>query len=184
MEPLQNAARILDDLRDILAAVDPQKAELICSDISKANRVFVAGAGRSLLMMRAFAMRLMHLGFVAYVVGETVTPAIGKGDLLLIGTASGETATLKVVAEKAKKAGAGLDVLTIYENSSIGKLADSILVIPAATNQVEDGKVSWQPGGSSFEQSLLILLDGMVVALARQMGIPLSGALNLHANLE
>ena len=180
MEPLQNAARILDDLRDILAAVDPQKAELICSDISKANRVFVAGAGRSLLMMRAFAMRLMHLGFV----GETVTPAIGKGDLLLIGTASGETATLKVVAEKAKKAGAGLDVLTIYENSSIGKLADSILVIPAATNQVEDGKVSWQPGGSSFEQSLLILLDGMVVALARQMGIPLSGALNLHANLE
>ena len=107
MEPLQNAARILDDLRDILAAVDPQKAELICSDIRKANRVFVAGAGRSLLMMRAFAMRLMHLGFVVYVVGETVTPAIGKDDLLLIGTASGETATLKVVAERPKRRAPG-----------------------------------------------------------------------------
>ena len=184
METLQYAARILDDLRELVTAVDAAKTRTVLADVREANRVFIAGAGRSLLMMRAFAMRLMHLGLSVYVVGETVTPAIGKDDLLLIGTASGETATLKVVAEKAKKTGAKLDVLTIYENSSIGKMADRVLVIPAATNQVEDGKTSWQPGGSSFEQSLLILLDGMVAALAQKMGVPLSGALSRHANLE
>lgn len=184
METLDNAARILGDLQDIISGIDPEKAQAVLSDIRRANRVFVAGAGRSLLMMRAFAMRLMHLGLTVYVVGETVTPAIGEGDLLLGGTASGETATLKVMAQKTKKAGARLDLLTIYKDSSIAKLADSVLVIPAATNQVKGGKTSWQPGGSSFEQSLLVLLDGMTAALAGQMGIPLSGALGLHANLE
>lgn len=184
METLDNAARILGDLQDIISGIDPEKAQAVLSDIRRANRVFVAGAGRSLLMMRAFAMRLMHLGLTVYVVGETVTPAIGEGDLLLGGTASGETAILKVMAQKAKKAGARLDLLTIYKDSSIAKLADFVLVIPAATNQVKGGKTSWQPGGSSFEQSLLVLLDGMTAALAGQMGIPLSGALGLHANLE
>lgn len=184
METLENAARILNDLQDILSGIDPGKAHGLLTDIREANRVFVAAAGRSLLMMRAFAMRLMHLGFTVYVVGETVTPAIGEGDLLLAGTASGETATLKIMAEKAKKAGARLDVLTIDRHSSLAELCDGLLLIPAATNQVQGGKTSWQPGGSSFEQSLLILLDGMVASLAQSIGIPLSGALTLHANLE
>ncbi len=48
-------------------------------------------AERSGLMMRVFAMRLMHMGFESHVVGETLTPAVEKGDLLVIGSGSGET---------------------------------------------------------------------------------------------
>lgn len=184
MKVLENSHHILNDLTEILDGVNQEQIETVLSDILNAENIFVAAAGRSFLMMKAFAMRLMHMGFPVFVVGEIVTPAIRKGDLLLTGSGSGETATLKIIAEKAKKAGAKLDVLTIYQDSSIARLSDGVLVIPAATNQVKDDRTSWQPGGSSFEQSLLILLDSMAISLASELGIPLSGTLELHANLE
>ncbi|NLO77568.1 MAG: 6-phospho-3-hexuloisomerase, partial [Methanomicrobiales archaeon] len=40
-----------------------------------AERIYVMGAGRSGLVAKGFAMRLMHLGMHSYVVGETITPA-------------------------------------------------------------------------------------------------------------
>ena len=59
--------------------------------ICKAKKIYVAGAGRSLLTLRCLAMRLMHLGFESYVVGDTTTPAFEKEDLRIAGSGSGET---------------------------------------------------------------------------------------------
>lgn len=183
MNPVDYSIKIIAELQAILASVEPRQSEIMTNEILTAKRVFVAGAGRSLLMMKAFAMRLMHAGFTAYVVGDTVTPAITGEDILLVGTGSGETATLRVIAERAKKAGAKVAALTTKENSSIGQLADCTLVIPASVNHLETGK-SWQPGGNSFEQSLLIFLDAMLIKLAALKGVDISKGLNLHANLE
>ena len=36
-------------------------------------------------------MRLMQMGYISYVVGETITPALKEGDLLIVASASGET---------------------------------------------------------------------------------------------
>ena len=54
-------------------------------------RVFITGAGRSGLVGRFFVMRLVHLGKSAFVVGETTTPAINEGDLLIAISGSGNT---------------------------------------------------------------------------------------------
>ncbi len=43
-------------------------------ELLSAKRIYVMGAGRSGLIAKAFAMRLMHLGMHSYVVGETITP--------------------------------------------------------------------------------------------------------------
>lgn len=176
--------RILNDLKEIVNQMDEAQLEALMKDIRWADKIFVAAAGRSFLMMKAFAMRLMHMGLKVYVVGETVTPAIGPNDLLIVGSGSGGTATIKVMAEKAKKVGARMALLTIYEESALAQLADTLLIVPAATNQVASGKSSWQPGGSSFEQSLLIILDAVVLVLSEEMGLGLTKSLNLHANLE
>ena len=61
------------------------------------------GAGRSGLVAKAFAMRLMHLGFTAYVVGETITPAMRPKDLLVIFSGSGRTKTIADIAETARE---------------------------------------------------------------------------------
>ena len=60
------------------------------------ERIFITGAGRSGLLMKTFAIRLMQMGFKVYVPGEVITPAIKNGDLLLIGSGSGETESLKI----------------------------------------------------------------------------------------
>lgn len=183
MNVLDYSKRITDEIQEILAAMNPEQAEKMATEILSAKRVFLAGAGRSLLMLKAFAMRLMHAGFTAYVAGETVTPAITEEDMLVVGTGSGETATLRVVVEKAKKVGAKIGVLSTKKNSSIAQMADYALIIPASINHLEIGK-SWQPGGNSFEQSLLIILDAMLIKLAEANGVDISKGLNLHANLE
>lgn len=58
-------------------------------------------------------MRMMHMGIDAYVVGETVTANLEKGDLLIIGSGSGETKTLVSIAEKAKSLGGTVAAVTI-----------------------------------------------------------------------
>ncbi len=179
---------ILGELEGAIRQIDPQEAETLVNAILSAERVFVAGAGRSLLMIRALAMRLMHLGFQAFVVGETVTPAIGPRDLLVIGSGSGETATLAVFAEKAKKMGARLALITIFPESKIGKMADIIVRIAAATTMSEkdSGTRSSQLGGSMFEQSLLLICDAMVIRIIekRKMVDSNSILMKAHANLE
>lgn len=182
MKPILN--HILSDIQSVLSQVEPEQYDNLVTRILEANRVFVAGAGRSLLMMKAFAMRLMHMGKAVYVVGETVTPAAESGDLLILGTGSGETATLKAVAGKAEKAGVRILTITTNDQSTLAKQADDLVCLPASVNHLNPNGASWQPGGNSFEQSLLLLADAVVLDVAQKTGTDLSGKLTLHANLE
>ncbi|WP_245619069.1 SIS domain-containing protein [Methanogenium cariaci] len=73
-----------------------------------APRIYVAGAGRSGLIAKAFAMRLMHIGMESYVVGETITPAMQNGDLLVVFSGSGETHSITDICKTAKAVGGAL----------------------------------------------------------------------------
>ena len=188
MNAIEISLAIVKEIEGVLRAVDPGEADALAGAMLAARRVFVAGAGRSLLMMRGLAMRLMQLGFQAYVVGETVTPAIEPGDLLVIGSGSGETGTLLVMARKAKAVGASLGLITIYPDSSLGRLADTVVRLPAATTKSAQGPASSsiQPGASSFEQSLLVLVDALVMRVIEIKPITEANAalMKRHANLE
>ena len=187
MDTREITAAILEELGQTLSQVDPEETEAMIDAILGAKRIFVAGAGRSLLMMRGFAMRLMHMGFQSYVVGETVTPAITREDLLLIGSGSGETDTLKVMAKKAKDLGAKLGLISIFPDSTIGQLADYVIRVKAATTKGTRSTVkSIQPGANTFEQSLLLIGDALIIRIISRCKI--SGEneklMQRHANLE
>ena len=91
MEIPQACYRILEEVSGVVDRADLSKTQDLVTAIRGAKRVFVAGAGRSGLMMRAFAMRVMQLGIDTYVVGESTTPDVRKDDLLIIGSGSGRT---------------------------------------------------------------------------------------------
>lgn len=188
MDPVEISLEINKELEGSLKTIDPQRAEDLVDLIQSSKRIFVAGAGRSLLMIRGLAMRLMQLELQSYVVGETVTPAIGPGDLLIIGSGSGETGTLKVIARNARDAGAKLALITIYPDSFIGKLADLVIQISASTSKVKSEKTihTIQPAANTFEQSLLILGDAVIIRLIEKLDIqnPNDIIMTLHANLE
>ncbi|MCL2548759.1 MAG: SIS domain-containing protein [Symbiobacteriaceae bacterium] len=187
MDPKQYAQLALQEAGQIIEQVDAAYLQALVDAIVKARAVFVAGTGRSLLMQRAFAMRLMHLGLDAHVVGDVTTPAIGSHDLLIIASGSGEIATLSVIADKAVMAGASLAVFTIHPASTLAGKASLVVTIPGATDKIASDFLSQQPAGSSFEQALLMALDGVVLALIEQRdqeGRVLADGFARHANLE
>jgi 6-phospho-3-hexuloisomerase len=151
------------------------------------SRIFLAGAGRTGLCVRALAMRLMHLGKTAYVVGETTTPGIAAADLLIVGSGSGQTARLLAFAEKARHTGARLLVVTMDAESTLGRLADLRVVIPAPSPKATAGvaaSASAQPMATLFEQCLFVLCDSLILGLMRQTGESAPEMFARHANLE
>jgi len=163
---------IAEHINDTTKQLDHRQVQKLTDEIKKAKRVFVYGAGRSGLAARAFAMRLVQLGLTSYVIGETVTPAITKEDLLLLVSGSGETNTVLSTAKAAKPMGAKIASITSYPNSSVGKLSDLTVQIKGKQkadiekdhlkHQIEGVHSSLTPLGTLFEDTVLVFLDGVV----------------------
>ena len=64
--------------------------------------IFLAGAGRSGLVAKAFAMRLMHLGFYVYVFNESIAPPVREGDIIIIVSKSGKSNSITQIVEDSK----------------------------------------------------------------------------------
>src|SRR5512139_1777354 len=166
--------RILSEVAECVRQVSTESLIQAAALVESVPRIFVAGAGRSGLCMRAFGMRLMHLGKTVHVVGETTTPGIAATDLLILGSGSGRTASLVVMAEHACHLGANVLLFTTDSESPLGRLAALQVIIPAPSFRVMDDmhdSISVQPLGTLFEQSMLILCDSLVFALMRRTGV-------------
>jgi len=177
---------ILAETAEALNGMDGDQAARFCELIAGAPRIFVTGEGRSGLMARAFAMRLMHVGCIAFVVGETTTPSIGKGDLLVAVSGSGETAITRHVLTQAATAGANTALLSSRADSSTGQAATFVLVVPGATKRRQEGELSsQQPLGSLFDQAAHLALDAIILLLTANQGVPNAPApAARHSNLE
>lgn len=185
METIINT--IAEEITNVLKQVDENEVIQLGNELQDAKRIFISGTGRSGLVGKVFAMRLMQSGYKVFVVGETITPSIENDDLLLVISGSGTTGSLAQFSKKAKEIGARLALVTTNKDSKIGELSDCCLYIPAATKKREQHEPQTiQPLGSQFDQSAHLLLDALMVYLLRNKESKQSNAqLNkLHANLE
>ncbi len=167
---------------------------LVSAYNNKWAKVLVMGAGRSGLVARAFAMRLMHLGYNAYVLGDTIVPSVKKGDVVIAISGSGTTKLVVTAAETAKHVGAKLVALTSYANSPLGQLADVIVEIPGRTKvSVSQDYFSRQilgiheplaPLGTLFEITTQAFLDSIIVELMHRLGKTEEDLKEAHANIE
>jgi 6-phospho-3-hexuloisomerase len=177
-------------LAEVTACARQVSAESLIQTVAlmeSSARIFVAGAGRSGLCMRALGMRLMHLGKTVYVVGETTTPRIAAENLLILGSGSGKTGTLLAMAKQARRQGAKILLFTTDATSPLAELADHRVIIPAPslkTSQEIRGLISMQPLGTLFEQSMLILCDSLILGLMQRLGVDAAQMSDRHANLE
>jgi len=160
------------EIAKVMSAVSEKQVAALLSAIKEAESVYVCGAGRSLLMMKAFAMRLLHLGMTVYVVGETITPAIAPGHLLIAGSGSGRTRMTLAMVEAAQARQARICAITAHLESPIARTADLVVEIPTpVTVAPGEPRASQQPPGSLFEQCLLVLCDTMVMMLKEHLGV-------------
>jgi 6-phospho-3-hexuloisomerase len=173
--------------------IDRKAIEQFIDAIEKAERIFITGAGRSGLVGRAFGMRLMHLGFPVYIVGETVTPSVKKGDLLVAISGSGETTSTAILTETARRKGLKLVAVTSMPDSTIGKAADVKVIIKGrivdeksrdySARQLEGMHEPLTPLGTLFELSTMIFLDSVIDELMIRHGRGEDYLKTRHANL-
>ncbi|MDB5005996.1 MAG: 6-phospho 3-hexuloisomerase [Mucilaginibacter sp.] len=180
----KNLQLVLDENIQLAAKIDYSQFDTLIEKIQQARSIFLIASGRSGFSMRSAAMRLMHLGLQVYFVGDTTTPAIGHGDLLLAASGSGTTSTIITAAEKAKLFGAKVIAISTNSSSALAKLADNHIQLPAAEKEDHGGSKSKQYAGSLFEQALLLITDAVFLALWQLAGTPAEELWKRHANME
>jgi len=190
-EIITGAGRAIDSL-------DEESVEKLVEMIvdAKNKKIFVDGMGRSGFVGRSFALRLMNLGFNVYFIGETITPAAGKGDLVIAISGTGETKMVVTASVAAKEIGAKVAAVTSFEKSSLGKVADHVVTIGGRTKtgwpreedyltrQILGEKESLTPLGSMFENNCMIFFDGLVVELMYKLKKTEQELKARHATIE
>ncbi|WP_321508250.1 6-phospho-3-hexuloisomerase [uncultured Methanoregula sp.] len=183
-------------IRAVANALSAKDCDKFIEELLLAKRIYVIGAGRSGLVAKAFAMRLMHLGLHAYVVGETITPAMNSGDMMVIFSGSGRTKTVADIAETAKGIGAHICLISSNADSRIGKISDCIVIIEHQRDDVSDDAAefeirqmmgehkSFAPLGTLFETASMIFADAIISRMMEITKTDESALKNRHTNIE
>jgi len=158
------------------------------------HKILVMGAGRSGLVGRAFAMRLLHLGYNVYVLGDTIVPRIGKGDIVIAISGSGRTKLIVTAAEAAKHVGATVIAVTSYPDSPLAEIADIVVEVPGRTKiareedyfarQILGIHEPLAPLGTLFEDTAMVFLDAVVAEQMERLGKTEEDLKAIHANIE
>lgn len=189
---------VAEQILKVARALDRQQASRVIEMLAEARqegrKVMMVGIGRSGLVGRTFAMRLMHLGFNTYVLGETITPSISKGDLVIAISGSGTTQVVVSAVEAAKRMGAKVVAVTSFPDSLLARISDHVIRIPGRTKvakevdyfarQVLGIYEPLAPLGTLFEDAAMVFFDGVIVALMNRLGISEEDMLSRHANVE
>jgi len=194
-EVLSSMRLIIENIEEVIDKLDREAIKAMLQKIIDGNQVFVMGAGRSGLVAKAFAMRLMHLGLSVYVVGETTTPAVVPQDIVIAISGSGETRTIADLGKLAKDIGSTLITITSKKDSTLGRISDIAVIIPSKTKNDPDEadyleRHMWgdykkmPPLGTSFEITALVFLDSVVSQLIMLTGASEAELKSRHTNIE
>ncbi len=186
---------VLQEVGGVIQSIDEGEIERMIEMIleSKENKILLIGTGRSGFVGRAFALRLMHLGFNVYVSGETITPALTPDDLVLVISGSGTTTTSVAQAEVAERIGSKIIAITSHPDSPLAKVAREVVVVKGRTklDQIRDyegrqirGEYDNAPLGTMFELSVMVFLDSVIADLMQRLGIHEIDLRRRHSNTE
>lgn len=176
--------RALDELRAVFDRIDPRATDDLAAELLGARRIVCYGLGREGLMIRAFCMRLMHLGLDAHVAGDVTAPPIGAGDVLLVSSGPGNLAMIRTMIDLAHRAGALVIAITAEPRAADARAADRAVTIPAQTMARDLGSESILPMGTAFEIAMLIFLDLLAIRIRERSGQSMEQIRARHFNLE
>lgn len=175
----------LSELSLVMANIDEQVPRRVTAAIIQSRRIACHGVGREGLMMKALAMRLMHLGFNAHAVYEMTTPPLNAGDLLIVSAGPGNLATVIALMQVARGAKARVMLITAQQQSKAAQIADDVIVLPAQTMADDTSSPSSIfPMGSLYELALHLFFDLIALDLRDQTDQSDDQIRRRHTNLE
>jgi len=167
-----------------LRSIDARQLANTAAALLGASRVYFTGAGRSGIGLHMVAMRFMHLGLDAHVIGEASAPAVSAGDVVIVASSSGNTESIVTIARKTQVAGARIVAVTSNVEGQLYELSDVQIVISAAGKQSTNRSLSAQYAGSLFEQLVLLTFDSLFHAIRAANHVPVEVMWARHANWE
>jgi len=177
------ASKVVEEHKKVLLDVDEKEVEKLLDAIVEAKCIQVFGMGRMKCAVRAFVMRLMHMGLNAHVVYDTTCPNIGPGDLLIVNCAC--TAIGYMVMEFAKKLGAKVAAITAHPESRAGKLCDITVRLRGQVHPGREGEIpSIQPMAALFEQTIFVFEDILIMLLMERLKVTAEQMAKRHTNLD
>lgn len=177
----------------VINQIDEEQVNQMIETILESDSIFIVGSGRSELIGKAFAMRLMHLGFNVHVVGDVTTPAIKNSDCLIAISGSGETKVVTIAAGTAQEIGASVVGITTNTKSTLGKNLNVTVKIESKskepwkhpTSHVLKGNYDdLAPMGTLFEDSTHLFLDGLIAEFMARLGKKEIDLKKRHATIE
>jgi len=176
---------ILKEVKNVLSQLDEKQVLTLAEAILSAKKVVTVGAGRMGMASKAFAMRLSHMGFNAFTLGDSNLPRIGSKDLLLVASGSGETQTIYDLVSIAKSNSCRIALITTNLGSRMAKIADMVLKVKAPSKVKKSGSFkSVQPMTTLNEQSLWLFYDALTLILMEKCGIFSEQMWEHHSILE
>lgn len=174
--------RILAEVSGVIAGMDEDDLIGAMDVIAPDCRVYATGEGRSGFQARGFAMRMMHIGYTSYVMGETICPPMRRGDVLVAISGSGTTRHTVEDAEEAGRLGVRVVAVTSKPDSPLASMADAVIVVPGRIKGESGGSI--QLLSSLFDQCVHIALDALCLLISRRDDVSDAAATANHANVE
>jgi len=170
----------IDEMTKLYESLDETKYNDFVREITVreglGKKIVGLGAGRMGYSLRAFIMRLGHIGYDATFIGDTVVPRVSKGDLVIVNSSSGRTPTIALLASQAKDAGASIISVCSASDTPIGKLSSVCLTYG-------DFK-SRQMMKTAFEQFTFVLFDAMAHDIVGSLQLDVDKISHNHSILE
>ncbi|MHA1230665.1 MAG: 6-phospho-3-hexuloisomerase [Candidatus Helarchaeota archaeon] len=184
--------RFKDTMEEIANNISKIKEEIseeilinFVNRIYTARKIFIYGAGRSGFIGRAFAQRLMHLGYNSVFIGDSITPQFIANDLLILISGSGETTSTVALAKKGKQLKGQIVLITSHPDSTIGKIADLIINIKSKSkSDLQKEKNTLAPYTSLFDITTLAFFDSIARVIMDEKNITELDIEKRHATLE
>ena len=173
----QSLDHLLDRIREAVSSIDEESHQKLLDSILEAKTIFIYGSGRSGLVGQLFAVRLVQIGLDVHFVGDMTTPIIGKDDLTILVSNTGETMSAVQTANIARRIGS--KVICVTGNSS-SKLAHASNIVIEVKHNGTDDQV-YAPLGTIFEDAVSIFFDSIIPCIMKKKGITENDMRKRHA---
>ncbi len=180
MDRISEKLRMGQEDAQMLASIDQGQLDALAQAIVDAKRIYIAGWGRAGNCIKILAMNCSQMGLTAHICGDNTTPSIHEGDLLVVGSGSGNTKTIALIAQQAKDYGAKLALISGNPESTIGKIADINVVI----NRIPKKEGSPAVSGGSFYHVMVQTVDLIRAYVCEMLGLTDADIHYNHNNLE
>lgn len=169
---------ILEAVRKAVSSVDAGTTDKFIDLVVGSRKIFVFGVGRSGLSGQFFCVRLVQLGLDVHFIGDMTTPVIEKGDLTILISNTGKTASAVSTANIAGRIGSKVVSVTANADSNLANASDMVICLPIPKDRERAPNA---PLGTVFEESANLFFDSVVPMIMKRLGMTESDMRKRHA---